>query len=61
MAKTRDDSKQHTVRTANEIPQAANRVVGGVRYRVRAADLVVGAKLPVGESCLLACHEQSVR
>ena len=31
----------------NEIPQAANRVVGWVRYRVRAADRVVGAELLV--------------
>jgi hypothetical protein len=29
----------------NEIPQAANCVVGGMRHRVRAADRVVGAEL----------------
>ena len=31
--------------THNEIPQAANRVVGGVGHGVRAADCVVGAEL----------------
>src|SRR5215203_4064112 len=32
---------------ANEIPQAANRVVSCVRCRVRASDPVVGAKLRI--------------
>jgi hypothetical protein len=33
------------MRLSNEIPQAANRVVDGMHYRVCATDRVVGAEL----------------
>jgi hypothetical protein len=43
-----NNSQQH-----NEISQAANRVVGDVRYRVRAAGRVVGAEsLEMGQALL---------
>ena len=35
------------VRWGHEVPQAANRLVGGVRHPLPAADRVVGAKLLV--------------
>ena len=47
---------------SDEIPQAANRVVGGVGHRVRAADRVVGAELLASVTgFILHCHQCPMR